>query len=118
VLAPFFKCVSTRASPPFNVRVRTFARGASSAPDPALHVERFASRDPSGLHRGELEFTPSAAAERRPSTVTIQSDPSRLSGGFSKQPFRQIHTETRWRYGLFSLDKVMKKAKTNSNPLS
>jgi hypothetical protein len=35
---------------------------------------------------------------------------------------RQIRAGTRWRYvltyGLFSLDKVMKKAKTTSNPLS
>ena len=45
-----------------------------------IRVEKNARRAPSGLHRGEFEFTPSAVKRRgadRPSTATTQMDESR-----------------------------------------
>ena len=45
-----------------------------------VRLDRNARREPSGLQRGELEFTPSAVRRRgavRPSTATSQMEESR-----------------------------------------
>src|ERR1700688_2680948 len=77
---PFFRCVTSCASPPSKGRIQSCGRGSSAALAGAgsvFRVERKARRDPSGLQPGELELKPSAVSRRGdelPSAATAHTD--------------------------------------------